>query len=90
MSDKVKQMPTEKPMVSYNDQGFVLNYSVTRNEEIAFIDYQNDTMTFKQMPLPISRIKEMLEYYDKNKEDHGKYLKSKESSNENSNDKGSK
>ena len=60
MSDKIKELPTEKPLVSYNEKGFVLNYSVTRNEEIAFVDYENDTITFKQMPLPIERIKEMI------------------------------
>jgi len=63
MSDKVKELPTEKPLVTYNEKGFVLNYSVTRNEEIAFVDYENDTITFKQMPLPLDRIKEMIKYY---------------------------
>ena len=83
MSDKIKELPTEKPLVSYNEKGFVLNYSVTRNEEIAFVDYENDTITFKQMPLPLDRIKEMIKYYDNNKQDHQTFLE-KEKTNENS------
>jgi hypothetical protein len=86
MSDKIKELPTEKPLVSYNEKGFVLNYSVTRNEEIAFVDYENDTITFKQMPLPLDRIKEMIKYYDSNKQDHQAFLE-KEKTNENSGNK---
>tara|TARA_Y100000996_G_C22302929_1_gene552927 strand:+ start:344 stop:610 length:267 start_codon:yes stop_codon:yes gene_type:complete len=83
---------TDKPMVSFNDKGFVLNYSVTRNEEIAFIDYETESITFKQMAIPVDRIKEMLEYYKNTRKDHGKYVNNlnKELSNENSNSKGNK
>ena len=85
MEDKTN----DKPLISYNDQGFVINYSVTRNEEIAFVDYENETITFKQMPLPLSRIREMISYFEKNKNDHDKYL-AREKDNENSRSKDSK
>ena len=49
----MKKDPNDKPLVNFNDQGFVLNYSVTRNEEIAFINYGDDTVTFKQMAIPV-------------------------------------
>jgi len=58
MSD-INEKVKDKPLVSYNDKGFMLNYSVTRNEEIAFIDYEQKTITFKQMPLPIDKIKDI-------------------------------
>ena len=74
MNDKINDIPSDKHLVSYNEQGFVLNYSVTRNEEIAFVDYKNDTITFKQMPLPIEKLREMLKYYESNKADHKKFL----------------
>ena len=48
--------PNDKPLVQFNDNGFVLNYSVTRNEEIAYIDYTTGTITFKQMPIPLDKI----------------------------------
>ena len=83
--DKVK----DKPLVSYNDKGFMLNYSVTRNEEVAFVDYENDTITFKQMPLPIDKIREMLNYYDNNKKDHETFL-AREKNDENSKSEDSK
>ena len=79
INEKVK----DKPLVSYNDKGFMLNYSVTRNEEIAFIDYEQKTITFKQMPLPIDKIKDILSYYEDNKKDHEKYL-AREKKDENS------
>lgn len=64
----------EKPILSYNEKGFIMNYSVTRNEEIAYIDYETNSVTFKQMPLPIDKIREILDYFDKSKDDHIKYL----------------
>ena len=88
----MKKDPNDKPLVNFNDQGFVLNYSVTRNEEIAFINYGDDTVTFKQMAIPVDRIKEMLDYYENTREDHKKYLNnlSKENSDESTNSKSNK
>ena len=88
----MKKDPNDKPLVNFNDQGFVLNYSVTRNEEIAFINYSDDTVTFKQMAIPVDRIKEMLDYYENTREDHKKYLNnlSKENSDESTNSKSNK
>ena len=84
--------PNDKPLVNFNEQGFVLNYSVTRNEEIAFVNYQDNTVTFKQMPIPIERINEMLEYFNNTRNDHEKFVKgqTKETTNESSNSKSSK
>ena len=84
--------PNDKPLLNFNEQGFVLNYSVTRNEEIAFINYQDNTVTFKQMPIPIERINEMLEYFNNTRNDHEKFVKgqTKEKTNESSNSKSSK
>ena len=81
--------PNDKPLIQFNDDGFVLNYSVTRNEEIAFKNYKDGTITFKQMPIPIERLYEMVDYYKNTESDHHKFLK-KESKDENSNNKGSK
>ena len=69
-----------------------MNYSVTRNEEIAFVNYQDNTVTFKQMPIPIERINEMLEYFNNTRNDHEKFVKgqTKETTNESSNSKSSK
>ena len=39
---EIKDNVNDKPLVRFNEKGFVLNYSVTRNEEIAFIDYENN------------------------------------------------
>ena len=85
MEDNTK----EKPYLSYNDKGFVLNYSVTRNEEIAFVDYESETITFKQMPLPIDKIEEIIKYFKSSKGDHNKYLY-KEQKNESDNSEGPK
>ena len=71
---EIKDNVNDKPLVRFNEKGFVLNYSVTRNEEIAFIDYETNNITFKQMPLPIEKLKEMIKYYDNNKKDHETYL----------------
>ena len=66
--------PNDKPLIQFNDDGFVLNYSVTRNEEIAFINYKDGTITFKQMPIPVERLYEMVDYYKNTESDHHKFL----------------
>ena len=84
---EIKDNVNDKPLVRFNEKGFVLNYSVTRNEEIAFIDYETNNITFKQMPLPIEKLKEMIKYYDNNKKDHETYLaREKEDENNKSED----
>ena len=65
--------PNDKPLVQFNDNGFVLNYSVTRNEEIAYIDYTTGTITFKQMPIPLDKIDEIIQYFKNSKADYDKY-----------------
>jgi len=83
--------PNDKPLVQFNDNGFVLNYSVTRNEEIAYIDYTTGTITFKQMPIPLDKIDEIITYFKNSKEDYDKFKgQQKEQSNESTSNKSSK
>tara|TARA_Y100001970_G_scaffold64496_1_gene82525 strand:+ start:3342 stop:3605 length:264 start_codon:yes stop_codon:yes gene_type:complete len=87
MNDK----SNDKPLVSFNDNGLVLNYSVTRNEEIAYIDYSAEAVTFKQMPIPVDKIMEVLDYYKNSKEDFKKFKnQQKEINDESNNSEGSK
>lgn len=81
----------DKPMVQFNEKGFVLNYSVTRNEEIAYIDYEQGSITFKQMPIPLDKVQEIVKYFNETKEDYNKFKSvNKEQVNESNNSKGSK
>jgi len=80
--------PNDKPLVQFNDNGFVLNYSVTRNEEIAYIDYTTGTITFKQMPIPLDKIDEIIDYFKNSKADYDKFKgQQKETTNDNSDNK---
>jgi hypothetical protein len=83
--------PNDKPLVQFNDNGFVLNYSVTRNEEIAYIDYTTGTITFKQMPIPLDKIDEIIQYFKNSKADYDKYKgQQKEQKDESTSNKSSK